>query len=120
MTHSVAALEELVLRLERVREERPASLGICAALIYMHPWTGTGHASVWHGTKHALFRKWPLFSGSVTCPVPSGGSPYDAFFRAADAGTMWEGEYGALRLDLLDSLIAEYRQMIERPAGGVA
>lgn len=114
MTHSIAAIEELVLRLEKVREERPGGLGVCGALAYIHPWSRTPPNNVWVDTRQSLFRKWPLFSGNLDYPVPAAGHPMDAFDDATGDGTMWEGEYGTLRLELLDFLISEYRSMMER------
>lgn len=61
-----------------------------------------------------IWRSWPYFSGSNTFPVPAGRSPLvryrstasAAFYMAAD---QWDEltEYGQLRRELLDFLIAD-------------
>lgn len=52
------------------------------------------------------FEKWPKFSGDEEYPVPNpiGGCPRRIYW---DTGSMWVGEYGRLRIELLDFLISE-------------
>jgi hypothetical protein len=49
-------------------------------------------------------KTWKHFSGSETYPVPGRHAAYRA---AHDTGSMWTGEYGELRKDLLDHLIEQ-------------
>lgn len=60
------------------------------------------------------FEKWPEFSGNVSYPVPDPNSStenreYEAnlIFDKSSDDELWEGEYGKLRLELLDFIIAE-------------
>lgn len=49
-----------------------------------------------------IFQQWPKYSGCWNYPVPSVvsyWSPRDMFGETFD---MWEGEYGKLRMELLD------------------
>jgi len=58
----------------------------------------------------ALFEAWPKRSGSLTYPVPSADSltcACRAFLDAEETGTLWQGEYGKLRMELLDFCIAQ-------------
>lgn len=55
-----------------------------------------------------LVLSWPKFSGDVEYPVPPANPDETAdteFWHAFNRTTMWEGEYGALRMELLDYLI---------------
>ncbi|ASD52144.1 hypothetical protein KNT64_gp192 [Pseudomonas phage PspYZU05] len=55
------------------------------------------------------FDKWPKFNGNHSFPVPAPSgvtsSEVDAFYRLS----RWEGEYGDLRLELLNFLIGELK-----------
>jgi hypothetical protein len=44
------------------------------------------------------FRAWPEFSGNVNYPVPCGDDSQAGYWRTA----LWEGEYGAARMRLLN------------------
>lgn len=60
---------------------------------------------------HDIFSSWGHFTGDMTYPVPdpalpAGGVVEDARQAYADAVDMYEGEYGVLRIKLLDHLIA--------------
>lgn len=55
-----------------------------------------------------LCRNWPKFSGNLNYPVPPanpGETAETEFWNAFNLETMWQGEYGALRMELLDYLI---------------
>lgn len=55
--------------------------------------------------RQALFMSWPHYSGHPHYPVPGpedAPDPYCAFFTRPK----WEGEYGAMRRELLDHCIA--------------
>lgn len=57
-----------------------------------------------------LFKRWPKYSGFEIYPVPSPDSArtsFEMFYYAQDKDALWEGEYGALRMELLDFLIQE-------------
>lgn len=51
-----------------------------------------------------LFRLWPKYSGDVVYPIP--GS-YQAYRFAKKYGSMWSGEYGKLRKELLNFMIEQ-------------
>lgn len=85
--------------------------GICAALDYrgVRVYTSS-YPSTNADTFLALCKKWPKYSGSEGYPVPSTDpkmSACSAFYDAMDRDVMWVGEYGALRMELLDFLIKE-------------
>lgn len=57
-----------------------------------------------------IFSSWEHYSGSMDYPVPDPCFPADDVVELArqaydTAGDMYEGEYGALRIKLLDHLI---------------
>lgn len=58
--------------------------------------------------------KWSKFSGNRVFPVPSPPryelDEADAYFAAEN---MWEGEYGALRIELLDHCIAYFEERVQ-------
>ena len=58
-----------------------------------------------------LSQKWPKWSGSLTYPVPIPENLVTSTVRTSYWAfcflPKWEGEYGALRLELLDFLIEE-------------
>lgn len=65
---------------------------------------------------HRLFALWPNYSGSHLYPVPDpdhphGDDEFGAYWfagrRYEGPGSVWTGEYGALRRELLDFMIAE-------------
>lgn len=55
-------------------------------------------------TMTEIWQNWPKFSGDIKFPVPYGDLTY---FRHANK---WDGEYGDLRRELLDFLIAQLEQ----------
>ena len=58
-------------------------------------------------------RSWDKYSGNVIYPVPnpSGGGPAIAYNSCRN---LWVGEYGALRYELLDHLIKEVQNDLEK------
>ena len=55
-----------------------------------------------------LFTLWPKFSGDESFPVPSPDperNPFGVYVDASFKGDYWTGEYGALRMELLEWLI---------------
>lgn len=90
-------MEELLQALISMREERPIpDRGICQNVEEL---TGRTHLT----TLDKLFMKWPKFSGSISFPVPHNNGHAWAFYTLP----MWEGEYGASRLELLEFCIQE-------------
>lgn len=66
------------------------------------------------GLMDDLFKTWPEFSGSQSYPVCTvyqayGGEPREQYITASNTFTMWEGEYGAARIRLLNFLIEQTR-----------
>ena len=62
------------------------------------------------GQLKPLFKRWSKYSGFEIYPVPSPDSTRTAcamFYYAQGKDALWEGEYGALRKELLDFLIQE-------------
>ena len=55
----------------------------------------------------SLFKAWPKFSGTLNFPVPHPTEPFSAAGAYYAAENKWEGEYGALRMELLDFCINE-------------
>lgn len=106
-------LEQNLIRLHstltRIRAGgRDADSGICWAIYIQHDHARNDEFSACMACAHYLMRHWPKYSGNPRYPVPAthpeGRSSY-AFHDAAEDGAMWEGEYGKLRLELLDWLI---------------
>ena len=57
-----------------------------------------------------LVQKWPKYSGCIDYPVPSpycddDRSPEDIYWSNSYAETLWSGDYGNLRIELLDFMI---------------
>lgn len=63
----------------------------------------------------SLFKAWPKFSGTLSFPVPHPAEPFSAAAARAYyfAKDKWEGEYGALRMELLDFCITELEDQLE-------
>lgn len=66
-----------------------------------------------HGLLFSLFKAWPKFSGNWLYPVPHPTEPFDAAGAYYAAENKWEGEYGALRMELLDFCITELEDQLE-------
>lgn len=65
------------------------------------------------GVLSDLYRRWVKFSGDISYPVPDprGG---DARYAYKFTASLWEGEQGALRYELLDFLIDELTKVVEK------
>lgn len=65
----------------------------------------------YEGVLSDLYRRWIKFSGDISYPVPDprGG---DARYVYKFTPNLWEGEYGALRYELLDFLIDELTKVV--------
>lgn len=61
----------------------------------------------------SLFKAWPKFSGMLSFPVPHPTEPVSAGAAYYSAENKWEGEYGALRMELLDFCITELEDQLE-------
>ena len=63
----------------------------------------------------SYFVTWKHFSGNGAFPIPDlhTGS-ITIFYDSKDEGTMWQGEYGALRRELLDHIIKQLKQELRR------
>jgi len=60
----------------------------------------------------AYISGWYKFSGDATFPVPS-PDDYELPYRAYGYLALWEGEYGALRVELLEFLIKEISKELD-------
>jgi hypothetical protein len=61
-----------------------------------------------------LFPLWDKFSGNINYPVPSTDIGYSSECLYNYKDNLWEGEYGALRYELLDFLIEELTKVVEK------
>lgn len=61
----------------------------------------------------SLFKAWPKFSGNWLYSVPHPTEPFSAAGACYAAENKWEGEYGALRMELLDFCITELEDQLE-------
>lgn len=59
----------------------------------------------------ALFETWPKYSGDSRFPVPSTYKDWSAEKQFNMTVNMWEGEYGELRVELLDHCISELEEL---------
>lgn len=58
----------------------------------------------------SLFTRWPKYSGNITYPVPHQYlNPIDAYANTSDH---WVGYYGKLRIELLDHMIEDSKNII--------
>lgn len=90
--------------------------GLCDAVIYVvRSGRVFGVARNVVGELKPLFVKWPTFSGHNAFPVPDPDCNDDdgtfeareIFFAESEEDRMWAGEYGQLRLELLDFCIEQ-------------
>ena len=58
-----------------------------------------------------LFETWPKYSGDVDYPVPSPSKDWSAAKQYGMVADMWAGEYGELRLELLNHCISELEKL---------
>lgn len=96
----------------RVQDQRRGRDGICdnVSSIMMSDLAGWRDRPDLRCLMDNLFKTWPEFSGSQSYPVCTvyqayGNEPREQYITALEAHTMWEGEYGAARMRLLDFLI---------------
>lgn len=97
--------EDLLTSLSRLKKGCRPYVGICANL-----------GPDYYESLDKLFVRWPNYSGERDYPVPSprsDESPRQAYHQVGD---LWAGEYGALRMALLDFCIAEVQRIIEGKA----
>lgn len=77
------------------REDIDTKFGLCANGLSDIPWE----------LYIEWLRQWPKYSGEPSYPVPSpagcGIYPSVMYHNAIRAGTLYEGEYGTLRFELL-------------------
>lgn len=104
----VAGLSDLRARI--AAGDIPTKDGICtgAYLIFNR---------VFKDTRAEVFQEWPHYSGDVDYPVrdpnKAGADAAAALFgEAFKRGSLWEGEYGDLRLDLLEHMLCAYKRML--------
>lgn len=67
----------------------------------------------------SIAKDWPHFSGDTMYPVPKSASgshqcnAADMYHASYSIGTLWKGEYGRLRIDLLLFLIAKLEEELK-------
>lgn len=82
--------------------------GICAALEDELEAASIDPEPIFEDLIQVWIRSWPQCSWSADWPVPSpelSRSSHAYFVKASTEGKMWEGEYGASRLSLLEHLV---------------
>lgn len=65
---------------------------------------------------YRLFTAWPKSTGDTAFPVPSPDPERNRltmYTYASAQGTIWTGEYGALRMELLEWMIAQLENVDE-------
>ena len=118
--NKVKLLNGLTSILEKVNSEGfYADRGICGLLeCELDP--ELDNNKIWqtvHATLVPYFISWPQYSGHKCYPVPSASiymNNEEAFYLTEN---LWEGEYGALRLDLLNHIIEQVRKEVYQEAG---
>ncbi|UMO77227.1 hypothetical protein SmaMPs15_000076 [Stenotrophomonas maltophilia phage vB_SmaM_Ps15] len=88
------------------------STGICGGVMaYFHVATNESYGFYSSGVNAQLtnlMTQWPRYSGVHAFPVPStlpGFGPNGCFWEAKDLDELWTGEYGQLRIELLQWMI---------------
>ena len=105
--------QDLLQALKDTLENPEPNLAICSNVryrLFRFPQYKWGIAAEVENSLGLLFERWPKFSGDSRYPVPSpkGWPPEDEFSRAAvSSDNFWEGEYGALRKELLQFCIGQ-------------
>lgn len=106
----IAKLDLLQALKDTLENPEPHS-AICSNVwgrLFKFPQYQGGIAAEVENSLNPLFERWPKFSGDSRYPVPSpkGCPPKDEFSRVAvSSDNFWEGEYGALRWELLEFCI---------------
>ncbi len=99
--------QAVLTALYRVKFSAFKKYGICGEFHrYYHGAAAYGSSELWR-----LFRLWPKYSGSIDYPIP--GS-YQAFWFAQKYGSMWSGEYGKLRKELLNFMIEQLEKELAK------
>jgi len=122
-TYTVSNLRRVLYFLEKIREQHPDFFdeedGICDNMIMCsgngyHGWGYPPIERAWDTNNHKWFATWEHFSGDYDYPVPATltGNDHSSDDMFNNTGNMGEGEYGALRVSLLDHVIKEVRQAI--------
>ena len=108
----MALLHGGLLRVKAIPPElRPGDRGICRMLDQELRCPDREHVVAVDRMLARLFERWPNGTGSAGFPVPA-PDPQEAwagtaFYRAQGNGTIWQGEYGDKRCELLDWLIEQ-------------
>jgi hypothetical protein len=89
----------LLIALERVKKNPIVSCGICTNVL-----EASGENMIF--LLNEYFVRWPKYSGHIAYPVPS-IDMYSSRSQYELSGDMWAGEYGKLRMELLDFIIEE-------------
>lgn len=118
--NKVKLLNGLTNILEKVNsEDFYSDMGICGLLEYeLDPELDNNR--IWQVINRVLvpyFISWPQYSGHKCYPVPSTSiymNREEAFYLTEN---LWEGEYGALRIDLLNHIIEQVRKEMYQEAG---
>lgn len=85
--------------------EKTASWFLTYAGICDNTWIAGHRQGGFYQTIKPIFKEWASYSGDIVYPVPSpkpGWTPRKAFCIVDD---LWVGEYGNLRMDLLNHCI---------------
>lgn len=87
-----------------IRDEGPrkTEIGICNNVMYQFD---DYEKSIYQWLKDT-YVGWSKYSGDIDYPVPSTISNLDPAQMYSEFDNIWVGEYGALRYELLDFLIA--------------
>lgn len=93
--------KELLARLLAVKNQPKLYRGICGQV-----------DRLFYAELEELFKRWPTYSGSLDYPVPSTRPDCTAQEAYDGASNMWVGQYGAMRVALLDFCIAEVERII--------
>ena len=90
-----------------ISEGKTYHYGICFEVESLLPWEAFYY---WTKTNNSAFSSWEKCSSDISYPVPSPDEKMTAFecYHINDGSKKWTGEYGKLRLELLDHLIKLY------------
>lgn len=108
----MALLHGALLRIKAIpREQRAGDRGICRMLVQELRCSDRAKVAAVEHMSGVLFERWPNGTGSAGFPVPA-PDPQEAwagtaFYRAQGNGTIWQGEYGDKRCELLEWLIEQ-------------
>lgn len=98
--------EALQLISDRVQAYKAPLGGICSAFSDIFDYEFHLDSDEPFDQLYHWFGDWPKRSGNASFPVPSPcGKPIAAFYRCFEDKTMWAGEYGDNRKELLAYLL---------------